>query len=62
MVGADENLAGMKCHPLFLIPTVADFILNAELIKTNFSFSLIHQSRNTGLERNPLFLAVCLRS
>lgn len=60
MVGADENLAGMKCHSLFLIPTVADFILYQRRVNKNQFFFFTYGIKAETLDRNePPYFWLC---
>lgn len=62
MVGADENLAGMKCHPLFLIPTVADFILYQRRVnKKQFFFFTYPSKQKHWIGTKPLIFGCMLK-
>lgn len=45
MLGARVNLAGMKCHLLFLIPTMADLILYQHRVNKNQFFFFTYASK-----------------
>ena len=64
MVGANENLAGMECHPLFLIPTVADFILYKRRVNKNQFFFFTYPSKQKhwiGILMKPLIFGCMLK-